>query len=167
MELASERSSTCSRPYCARVICHGLNSWCWVSALRKCRPQRLRRSIWTTLYKLLCTERIFNLWFHHSSCEGNCLAYETCLRRWLKFHISPIVQLNLYNVIDSTWEPPASKQNSRLLKIFFDKWRGGGLVLKYCHFLFEYYISVVAKFVNCPILSLLLLIPWKMTPGLM
>lgn len=124
MELASERSITCSRPYCARLICHGLNRWCWVSASRKCRLQRLRRSIWTTLYKLLCTERIFNLWFHHSSCNGNCLAYETCLRRWFIFHISPTVQLNLYNIIDSKWKPPASKQNSHLLKIFFDKWRG-------------------------------------------
>jgi dimeric dUTPase (all-alpha-NTP-PPase superfamily) len=159
MEHASERSITCSCPYCAWVIRHGLNRWCWVSALR------LMRSIWTTLSKLFSTGRIFNFWFHHISCNSNCLAYETCLCRGFILHISTTVKLNLYNIIDLKWEPPASKQNSHFLKIFFDAWQRA--CLEILHFLFGYYISVVAKSVNCPILSLTLLVPWKMMPGLM
>jgi hypothetical protein len=111
------------------------------------------------MYKLLYTERIFNFWFDHSSFSGNCLPYEACFRLRFTFHISSRVPLNLYNIINSKWETPASKHNSHLLKIFFDTWRRACLEilpfsLRKLHF-------SRCKDVSCPTLTLLLLVSKK------
>jgi hypothetical protein len=104
-------------------------------------PQSYRS--YTSYPVVLCTS---NLVPTHGTCHGSSITQEACIRReiWLPFR--PRVQNTLFHSKASKCRPPASQQTSYFVTIYLHTTK---LLPWNIKFLFECYLSIFAKNVDC------------------